>query len=108
MAINKDPQTALQERIIDDPDLSGLLVQREKARQSRNALNLKFKEADQKAQAGLDALIIDDLTVNDYLTEEDGRSIRIGQFTVKAAVTESNHVEYDTNPKTRRTISEIE
>ena len=103
-SIKDNPQMDMSERIIDNPDLSGLLIERNKRKSSQKAVKATFDEADSKVQAALDELQVDDVTLNEWLTEEDGRRVRIGQFTLTASAVPAGHRAFDTKARVTRHI----
>lgn len=77
-------QTAIDELIVEDSHVEGLLEERAKRAASRRAVSAAFKEADTAVRDALAKMTI----------PEDG-ALRIGRFRITKQSTPARHVEFD-------------
>ena len=92
-----DDQFALDEKVIDDPDLEKALEDREKVKAQRAALTAKYKERHEHAVELIDELDVPDDTV-----------VRCGRFRLSKSHVASRSVEFTTSPTERLNISTVE
>lgn len=94
MATREQTQTALDETVVEDPQLEAALEAREKAKAAKSRATLAYKEKDEQAKAQL---------------EEHGLTpdspLRVGRFRVTKTVTEGRSVSFDTSGSSRVNIS---
>lgn len=94
---NVDAQDGLFDQVIENGELEEALEAREKVKASRAALNLKFKEADEKAKG-----IIATLDV------EVDQVVRVGRFRITRTEVEGRSVAFETDPSERLTIAPVD
>lgn len=78
------PQTALDEKVIDDSELEKALDDRERAKGAKAEATSVFKTKDDVVKGKLDDLGL-----------EVGQVARIGRFRIEKRQTESSHVEFE-------------
>lgn len=94
MAVNEQPQTALDELVVDDPELEKALEKREAAKAARRTASKAFDEADVVARASLGEL-------EAQLGEGP---VRVGRFVLELRESAPKAVSFETEAKTRIAI----
>lgn len=92
--IRDDSQLALDERVLDEPDLEKLLERRLRAADDVAELRKTYKEADAAAKDRLATLGLN-----------DGDAVRLGRFRITKSAVASRAVSFETAPTSRLTIS---
>lgn len=82
------PQTGMDERVVDDPDLERKLSTRQAAKDRLSDVALDFKAADEAARGAVAALELG-----------DGDIVRIGRFRISKTRLAGGHVEFEKEPK---------
>lgn len=93
MAVVTQPQTALDERVVEDAELEAALEEREQAKAARAKAAKTFESKDEAARVLADKL--DDLF--------DG-PVRVGRFVLVERKTTARSVAFDVEAKTRLSI----
>lgn len=88
-----DPQLALDERAVTDPELEAKLEQRLRLRQDVAEVRGTLKNVDEEVQAGIKSL---------GLTED--QIVRIGRFRISLKAVAERHVEFNAEATTRVSI----
>lgn len=96
MPATANPQTALYETVIDNPDLEKALEQRESRKASRAALQKQFKAADDQVKAELGKLDLG-----------DDAPVRIGRVVITQKPVAGRSVSFDTEPTSRLAIKTL-
>lgn len=86
-------QIAMDERIVEDKELEGLLETRAHAKAEASEASKTAQKAHESAMAALDKLQL-----------ADGDVIRVGRFRIERKDSEVKHVEFDTEAKVRLVI----
>lgn len=97
MAAVADPQTSLDERLINAPPLEQALETREKRKASLKAVRAEYREADEMAKAQIAEF---DLS--------DGEVARCGRFRIAKKRVQGRSVSFETDPTSRLQISLID
>jgi hypothetical protein len=92
MAVAAQPQIAIDEHVIESPELEAALEAREVAKAAASEARASFKAAHDTA-AGLIAAL-----------ELDERPARVGRFRLVVRKVDARSVAFDTEPTTRLTI----
>lgn len=93
MAVQDKAQLAMDETVVEDPELAKLLEARLRAGDDKREVAGVYKLADQAAKDGIAKL---DLA--------DGDVVRVGRFRIAKKATEPRHVSFDSAPGSRVTI----
>lgn len=96
MTTSADPQTALDERPIDNGELEVVLEERQKLREEAGEARKAYAEADETAKTMIAEFAL-----------EDGEVARCGQFRIEKKAVAGRSVQYDTGPTSRLTISTV-
>lgn len=94
--MTETPQTAIDEREVDAPQLLNALAARQDVKNEMKTLRKDFKQADGHVRALLEEQGL-----------ADGEAIRIGQFRITRKAIASRSVTFETDPTSRLTISLI-
>lgn len=95
MALHAVEQTALDETVIEDPELEEMLETREKRKASLSGVRAEYKAAHDRALAAIEE--------RDEVVE--GNPVRIGRFRLTRKRTPGHTVEFTTEPKERVSIA---
>ena len=93
--INRD-QLAMDEKVIQDPDLEAALEERLKRKNSRDALQKEYADADAKAKGLIEGLEL-----------PDGHAARVGRFRIARSALAARTVSFETKPSSRLTIDVV-
>lgn len=90
MSVTEDPQTSIDERVIEQSAPEEALEERERRNNSRKELTRQFKEADDRARALLSEFDL-----------QDGEVARCGRFRISKKSIPSRSVAFETSPSSR-------
>jgi hypothetical protein len=93
MSVAAQPQIAIDERVIESPELEAALEAREVAKAATSEARATLKAAHEKAVALIGELELGETTV------------RVGRFRLTVRKVEARSVAFDTEPTTRLTIT---
>ena len=93
MAVQSQPQIAIDERVIESDELEAALEAREVAKAARREAHSSYASANTKARELIDALELDDSPA------------RIGRFRLVVRPVEARSVSFETSPTSRVTIT---
>lgn len=96
MNAQEQPQTALDEKVIESPKLLEALDNREQLRVDKAEAVKLYKEGDEKVRAALEVQSL-----------ADGQAIRVGGYRITKRSVPSRSVAFDTDASSRITIASV-
>lgn len=97
MTTREDPQTTIDERVVENPELEQALVDRGKLKAFAGEATKKYREQNEIVRGMVAEFAL-----------EDGQSIRVGRYRITRTPVAGRAVAFETNPTSRVTIAELD
>lgn len=97
MTTTENPQTAIDERVVENAELEQALVDRGKLKAFAGEAAKKYREQDELVRGMVAEFAL-----------EDGQSIRVGRYRISRTTVAARKVAFETNPTSRLTIAELD
>lgn len=94
MAVRDEDQLALDEEVVENPDVEAALIERQDKKDAKGVATKEFKQAHEKAVAALAMLEL----------PEEG-AVRIGRFRINKSLVSARSVSFETAESTRMRIT---
>lgn len=98
LAAVEEPQTSLEEKVVESSELESLLESREQARVKRADAQAAFKTCDEVVKSKL----------ADLAELDDGVTVRVGRYRITQRAIEGRVVSFETSPSSRVTIAALD